>query len=167
MTSMWLEARPQLGHEVFARGQPELLGTAFESAHQVNVIEFLWASLALFDDAARDVDTGVVYHPPWHDLHSLLEAWQRILAMFATLPDGVGLDRFLPAIDVEEDVRARPGLRRSSAWASTLLAGLELTREGAAVLLQEGAFTPIHLRQPHAEATATVDPINAAALVAG
>ena len=58
----WLERRPQLGREVFARGQPELLGTAFESAHQVDVIEFLWASLALFDDDPAP-DTASVYRP--------------------------------------------------------------------------------------------------------
>ena len=49
----WLEHRPQLGHDVFARGQPELLGTAIETNHEVDVIEFLWACLALFDDDAE------------------------------------------------------------------------------------------------------------------
>src|SRR5271165_1496358 len=44
----WLENRPQLGRDVFARGQPELLGRAVEVQHAVGVIEFLWASMALF-----------------------------------------------------------------------------------------------------------------------
>jgi hypothetical protein len=32
-----LERRPQLGQEVFARGQPEIRRTAFTAAHQLNV----------------------------------------------------------------------------------------------------------------------------------
>jgi chromatin segregation and condensation protein Rec8/ScpA/Scc1 (kleisin family) len=37
----WLDRRPQLGHDVFARGQPELFGTAVETGHEVDVIAFL------------------------------------------------------------------------------------------------------------------------------
>jgi hypothetical protein len=48
---------------VFARGQPELLGTVLEPAQQADVIEFLWPSLALFDDDAAP-DTASVYRPP-------------------------------------------------------------------------------------------------------
>ena len=47
----WLDRRPQLGCDVFARGQPELVGTTVETDYEVDVIEFLWAGLALFDDA--------------------------------------------------------------------------------------------------------------------
>ena len=58
-----LDRRPQLGRDVFARGQPELLGTVLEPAQQADVIEFLWPSLALFDDDAAP-DTASVYRPP-------------------------------------------------------------------------------------------------------
>ena len=57
----WLAARPQLGHDVFARGAPEWVGTGLATAHQVDVVGFLWAAMALFDDAARHGDTGAVY----------------------------------------------------------------------------------------------------------
>ena len=163
----WLDARPQLGFDVFPRGRPEVLGTCLEPAHQADVVEFLWASMALFDDGARDADTGVVYRPPWHDLHRPLEARQRILAMLASLPDGATLDRFLPAAETEEPISAHGALRRRSAWASTLLAGLELAREGDIALIQEGAFAPIHLRQADAEAMATLERTDAAALATG
>jgi hypothetical protein len=60
------------------------LGVAFwdylESSHQVDVIEFLWASMALFDDEVQDPDTAVLYRPPWQDLHSVVEARQRLFA---------------------------------------------------------------------------------------
>jgi segregation and condensation protein A len=162
----WLAARPQLGHDVFARGAPEWLGAGPADAHQIDVIGFLWASMALFDDGARAADTAVVYRPPWHDLYSPLEARQRILAMLASLPDGASFERFLPSIDAEADTSGRQGLRRRAAWAGTLLAGLELAREGDVALVQEAAFMPIHLRPVAASVTAATECIDAAARVA-
>ena len=53
----WLERRRQLGRDVFARGQPELLGTSVSQQHQVDVIEFLWASMALFTDSTEEAET--------------------------------------------------------------------------------------------------------------
>ncbi len=41
----WLIARPQLGQDVFARGAPEMLGALAETDHQLDVIEFLWATI--------------------------------------------------------------------------------------------------------------------------
>src|SRR5487761_2441068 len=61
----WLERRPQLGHDFFGPGQPERAGTEPEPAPQVDVIEFLWAAMALFDDGSPDVDTASVYRPGW------------------------------------------------------------------------------------------------------
>ena len=49
----WLGAQPQLGVDVFARGAPEWVGTALAASYQVDVVGFLWASMALFDDGAR------------------------------------------------------------------------------------------------------------------
>ncbi|HEY2133835.1 MAG TPA: hypothetical protein VGH36_12825 [Acetobacteraceae bacterium] len=37
----WLDRPPQLGRDVFARGQPELLGTSVETGHEVDVVAFL------------------------------------------------------------------------------------------------------------------------------
>jgi hypothetical protein len=58
----WLERRPQLGRDVFARGRPEVFGVSVETTEVVDVVEFLWASLALFDDAPVP-DTVNVYRP--------------------------------------------------------------------------------------------------------
>src|SRR5271165_6724968 len=60
----WLDQRPQLGHDLFARGQPELLGTSTSSLYEVDVIEFLWACAAQFEDDAAPMDTATVYQPP-------------------------------------------------------------------------------------------------------
>jgi segregation and condensation protein A len=57
----------------FARGQPKVFGVSAEAGQAIDVIEFLWASLALFDDpAAPEVATG--YRPLHLDLYAVAEA---------------------------------------------------------------------------------------------
>jgi segregation and condensation protein A len=43
--ALWLAQRPQRGHDVFARGRPELFGVAVDAWPAIDVTEFLWASL--------------------------------------------------------------------------------------------------------------------------
>lgn len=76
--------------------------------------------MVLFDDGAREVDTGVAYRPPWYDLHRPLEAWQCILTMLASPPDRAPFERFLPPMDAGNDSRSRHRLRRRAAWARPL-----------------------------------------------
>jgi segregation and condensation protein A len=140
----WLDGRPQLGHDVFARSLPELLGTAVEPAHQVDVIEFLWASLALFDDDPAP-DTASVYRPLLTKLHDIAAARERILRVLAAAPDGAPLDRLLPAPPETAETDSQRALRRRSAWASTLVAGLELVRQGEAVMQQGEDFQSIQV----------------------
>jgi segregation and condensation protein A len=140
----WLERRPQLGHDVFARGRPEVFGVSVETAHAVDVIEFLWASLALFDDAAVP-DTAPVYRPvPWA-LHTVAEARNRIMRLLAETPDGAPLEWFLSEQPEITDSHSRRALHRRSAWSSTLVACLELARQGDVALAQEDTFAPIHV----------------------
>jgi hypothetical protein len=49
-----------------------------------------------------------VYRPPWHDLRRLPGARQRILALLTSLPEGAPLERFLPTVDAEDDIRSHP-----------------------------------------------------------
>lgn len=142
----WLDHRPLLGHDVFARGQPELLGTAIETNHEVDVTEFLWACLTLFDDDAEGLDTTAVYLPPRRDLHTVANARERILRLLAETPAGAPLASFLPSAPTESEVPAKVALRRRSAWSSTFVASLELTRSGAVELRQEANFGEIHVR---------------------
>jgi segregation and condensation protein A len=136
----WLQARPRLGFDVFARGQPEIFGVAADAAEAVDVIEFLWASLALFNDPDAAAETKEIYRPPWnHDLYTVAEARDRILLRLSELPDGA------PAPDASVDAAPPTALRRRSALSSTLIASLELARQGEVVLQQERDFQPIHL----------------------
>jgi segregation and condensation protein A len=143
----WLERRTQLGIDVFARGQPELVGTAFDRHHQVDVIEFLWASMALFDDDADRVDTSTPYRPARLALWTVPDARRHILQLLAGAADDAPLERFLPAPDAWAGA-APPtplSLRQRSAVASTLMAGLELAREGIVSLYQSEPFAAITL----------------------
>ena len=92
----WLETRSQLGRDVFARGQPEILGTCLADEAEVDVIEFLWAAMALFDDDLPQAETAARYQPRWLDLYSIPEARLRILRLLAEAPDERPLDQLLP-----------------------------------------------------------------------
>jgi segregation and condensation protein A len=141
----WLEFRPQLGRDVFARGLPEDFAAAIGTEHQVDVVGFLWASLALFDELEDAVDTAAVYRPRRRDLYSVAAARARILALLADAPEGERFERFLP--DVPD--AAIPGeqtslqVRRGLAWGCTFVASLELAKQGDLTLEQETLFAPI------------------------
>jgi segregation and condensation protein A len=118
-----LERRPQLGHDVFGRGQPEIFGVSVAAGQAVDVVEFLWASLALFDDDTAAAGTATVYQARPFELYQVAEARERILRRLAEAPEGALLERFLPdPTDIPES-GARGKLRLRSAWSSTFIAG--------------------------------------------
>ena len=68
----WLDRRPHLGRDVFTRGQPpEEFDLSGEGGPEIDVIEFLWASMALFDDGDPGPDISETYRPRWRDLYSI------------------------------------------------------------------------------------------------
>jgi segregation and condensation protein A len=141
----WLDRRPQLGCDVFPRGQPEQSGTVAATQYEVDVVEFLWACLAQFDDGRPRADINAVYRPPWHDLRSVLDARAHILRLLAAMPEEAPLGRFLPRGSTEDGRPDRRPLWQRSAVASTLIAGLELARDGALRLEQQAPFAAITL----------------------
>jgi chromatin segregation and condensation protein Rec8/ScpA/Scc1 (kleisin family) len=140
----WLRQRPQLGRDVFARGQPEMFGASSEPA-TLDGIEFLWSSLALFDDDTPETETVPVYQPRRFALHAVAAARERILLQLAAAPEGGPLDRFLP--DPADIVASGSlqALRQRSAWASTFVASLELTRLGDVAVAQQAFLSPVHV----------------------
>ena len=141
----WLDARPQLGRDVFVRGQPEILGAALSVEHDIDVIEFLWAAMALFDDDLPEPDTAERYRPQWLDLHSISDARVRIMQVLGESPDGKSLNQLMPERVVGATGKAETVLRRRSAWTSTFVAGLELAKQGDIVLDQTEAFSSIYV----------------------
>ncbi len=132
----WLERRPRLGREVFARGAAEEPESADRAAPAADTAALLRACLA----ALERPDRGGSYRPPPLLLWRVPDALARLRRLLPTVPQGAALERFLPDIAAGGPDAA---LRRRAALASTLLAGLELSREGAASLSQGEGFGAI------------------------
>jgi segregation and condensation protein A len=149
----WLDRRSHLGRDVFTRGQPpEEFALAAEGGPEIDVIEFLWASMALFDDGGPRPDTSERYRPRWRDLYSIPEARARILKRLAEIPDGLPLERLLPeGWSAADGMPAESALKQRAAWTSTFIASLELAKQGDVALTQEDRFTAIHVSRAPTE----------------
>jgi segregation and condensation protein A len=131
----WLAERPQLGHDVFARGAAEDLTETDRSGLALDMPGLLRAYLA----ALRRGGAKRPYRPRPVNLWSVQDALTRLAMLLGSLPDWSSLDRFLP-----ETLGTK--LERRGALASTLIAGLEMARGGTLRLRQEAPFGPILLR---------------------
>lgn len=134
----WLERRPQLGREVFARGAPDPMLQAAPAAELTELLRACLKLLALPVRGERRDRPGPL--PLWR----ASEALAHLRALLPCLSaDGVPLARLVPT----GDARMRTALQRRAALASTFLAGLELEREGALALGQRVAFGEIRVGQ--------------------
>ena len=133
----WLERRPQLGREVFARGMPELIPAGGVG----DVTELLRACLV----ALRvPEEQAAAFRPKPPPLWRASDALSRLRSLLGVLPDGSPLQAFLPRLGTEQPGRA---LRARAALSSTLIAGLELARDGVLALEQEAAWTPVRVKR--------------------
>ena len=132
----WLARRPQLGRQVFGRGAAEEPDPAHAAMPAADLTGLLRACLA---GLQRPGPGG---RPEPLPLWRLPEALARLRQMLPDLPDGAPLEHFLPpAADDQPDLP----LQQRAALASTLLAGLELEREGSAKLEQDAPFGRIRV----------------------
>lgn len=133
----WLQRRPQLGIDVFARppsGAPKRDG---------GYVALMEACLVVLEGRARRPDVAEpVYRPALPDLWRVPDALARIRVTLAEHPEGGALTRFLPPIPADD---AHRPLKARAALASTFVAGLELARTGAAEAAQDEAFGTIRL----------------------
>ena len=132
----WLNARSQLGHDVFARGAPEEFAEIDRSRLVVDLPSLVRGYLS----ARRWSGANRVYRPRALTLWSVKDALHRLGLLVGSLPDWSTLESFLP-----EDLT--DPMQRRAALASTLLAGLEMARFGAVRLRQEHDFGPILVRR--------------------
>jgi len=129
----WLSARPVLGIDVFPRGAPEDLYATDRS----RLVADLPGLLRAYVDAVRRAAVRVQYQPKQLSFWTVQDALRRLSAILGSVPGWAFLERFLP-----DHVS---GQERRAAIASTLIASLELAKNGSVVLRQESAFAPILL----------------------
>ncbi len=131
-----LMARPHLGASVFPRGAPEGVRDIARPIYDVRLFDLL-AAYGSFH--GRKTETRLEIREA--KLFSVDEALARLSYLIGGTVDWQKLEAFLP-----------PGLLdplyRRSAVGATLVAALELTRQGRIRLRQDGgAFSPIRLRK--------------------
>ena len=135
----WLQRRPQLGRDVFARGAEEALREIDRSGLALDLGQLLGAYMT----ACRRTAGRRVYRPRAPGFWTMQEALDRLRRLLGELaPDWCDLDRFLPT----PTDSAQALLQRRAAIAGTLLAGLELVRDGALEIRQDRAFGPVLVR---------------------
>lgn len=126
----WLGARPQLRQDVFPRGAPENLVELDQSGIKADLSSLVGAYLAALPRAGGRVQ----YRPAPPAIWTVQAAIKRITAMLGVGPDWADLLGFLP------DTLDLSPVQRKGALASTLIAGLELAKEGTARLRQDQLF---------------------------
>jgi segregation and condensation protein A len=131
----WLERQAQLGCDVFARGLPAARGPGRVG----DITDLLRACLVALRVPERQAAALRPRPPPLWRASDALPHMRRLLGV---LPNASPLAAFLPGIGTDE---AERDLRCRAAVASTLLAGLELARDGVVTLDQQAAWTPIEV----------------------
>ena len=133
----WLERRQQLGIHAWARGTAEagVRGSPSEGGDLTELMRACLVALALPDQLAD------AYRLPPRTPWPVQASIARIRDRLAVLPEGSALEAFLPALEVGK----ASSFRTRSALASTLVAGLELARDGQLGLDQTKPWQTIFL----------------------
>ncbi len=131
-----LMKRPQLGHDVFARGEPQPLVVEVQREYGDNLIDLL---KAYADRRQRKVvrQTYTVKRQTTWSIKEAREAIERLVgAMDEWGAFDMWLERYLATAETRRSVRA-----------SSFTASLELARDGRIELRQDEAFTPLYVRR--------------------
>lgn len=143
----WLDARPQVGREVFLRGQADAEGIV-RRGRTGDITALLRACLAALQLPA---EAEAMYRVPGPPFWSVLDAVMRIRGLLPQVGEaGRPMQAFLPRIGADAVDRNR---RCRTAVSATFVAGLELARDGAATLAQESVWHTIQIGQPVAAAS--------------
>ena len=126
---------PRRGMDFWGRGAPEGLPTTSRAVYDVTLYDLLRA----YARQQREKNVTALEIEPF-DLFSIDEAIARLKEVLPGVPDWTELKAFLPS-------GIRQPLLRRSAISTTLIAVLELVRQGKADLRQDGgAYSPIYLK---------------------
>ena len=145
--------RPQLGRDVFQRGQPEPIAEIKHPQWSATLYDLLSAYAA-----RRQIQSRSIVRVPKRTVWSLAEAREALERLVGQSMDWSPLDQYLIAYLVEPAMVA-------TVLASSFAAALELIREGEMEAHQQGAFTPLYVRKkPNADGSpaqgSTVEPGN-------
>jgi segregation and condensation protein A len=127
--------RPQLGRDIFARGDPEPIAHIKHPQWTATLYDLLTAYARQRQRSALS-HVRMVKRAVW----SLAEAREALERLLGTAHDWTCIDEYLIAYVVEPSQRATI---RASSFASML----ELVREGLAEIHQQQAFAPLYMRK--------------------
>ncbi len=126
--------RNRLGRDVFARGMPEPIVVARQSAFSASLYDLLTAYAGQRQRRAV-TNVRIAQRGVW----SLKQARDILVRMIGDFADWTALDQFLIKYMTS-------GEERATAVASSFAATLELVREGALEIRQQQPFAPIYMR---------------------
>ncbi|MFW6412531.1 MAG: segregation and condensation protein A [Oceanicaulis sp.] len=132
-----LYARPLLKRDTFARGMPEGVRSVKTPAYEAELYDLLKAYAT-----RREREAFATYQPATPRVYSLEQARRRLSGIARRLTGWDRLDNLLP----DEDELGLDAPSRDSVMASSLLAALEITKDGEAQLRQETTYAPIYVR---------------------
>lgn len=132
-----ITSRPQLKRDVFSRGDPEATVILPSSRLDVSLFDLMGAYVT-----QRQREIARHYDPTMRvEAYALEDARDHLRDVMPQLSDWTALDEIAPQ-PVGEG-----GPRRASYVASTLSAGLELTKEGLMQVQQLGTFDTLYMRR--------------------
>ena len=133
----FLDGRPVLGRDVWARGAPENLLVVDRAMLRLDLPSLVAACLS----AARRAGAKRRFAPSRYRFWTVADAIARLERMLGFTTAWTALDQLLPE-DADADA-----LSRAASRASTLLAGLELAKAGGCELRQDQDWAPLMLRR--------------------
>jgi segregation and condensation protein A len=131
-----LKARPQLGRDLFVRGDPEAITVVGEPRLEADLYALISAYVG-----QRRRETGRHYTPRQTKAYPLEAARNRLRGLIPALQAWTPLAGLAPEPAAEGE-----GPSRASYLASTLSAGLEMVKEGRLEARQAQAFADVYLR---------------------
>jgi len=130
-----LFGRPQLGRDVFQRGQPEPIAEIKRPEWSATLYDLLSAYAV-----RRQTQARAVVRMPKRTVWSLAEAREALERLVGMSLDWAPLDQFLAAYLTDPSLTP-------TVLASSFAAALELVREGHIEVNQHAAFTPLYIRR--------------------
>ena len=127
--------RPQLGRDVFQRGQPEPIAEIKHPQWSATLYDLLSAYAS-----RRQIQSRSVVRVAKRTVWSLAEAREALERLIGQSMDWSPLDQYLVAYLTDPAMHA-------TVLASSFAAALEMIREGRLEAHQQGAFSPLYLRK--------------------